>query len=176
MHSGGDKLFGELAFDAFLSIDLTPAEIVPHDSQRLVVEEHNLRFLQSLLALDRQSPLTDEADGQRDVARLEGKLDLLLLMLSRQTAEQKMLSPRQSLTFSASGFSRHSEPYASSQYCFCKLFLDAYYALSFDWWAKRVDEANGWQFIPMSEQLHDGLARWVFRQHRRQLALRATGE
>lgn len=140
----------------------------------------NHRFMNILPALDEADTHTAEGNvPNADYARLETKLDLILELLGELFQKKKPMPANIPFQLSARGITWLSDEvppldshielqiYLSSQ-LFIPLFLTAQVNSVEDMGATHRVQAS---FLPMEEALQEWLEKYIFKQHRREVAL-----
>lgn len=139
----------------------------------------NSRFIHILPVLDEpESYSADFKTPNAEIARLETKLDLVLEMLGEVFQQRKPLPNNIPFQLSARGITwLEAEPPAKdtqlelqiylSPQLFVPLYLGAQVTTVEDMGTTHRVQAN---FLPMEESLQDWLEKYIFRQHRREVA------
>ncbi len=183
-----DALLGNIAFNDNLPIswEALPTPLSVGEQHRY--QRANEELLQNLLLRD-ESPSQDDDEleitsGHEHFKRLETRLDLLLsLVTEMMTAEGKLPSVK-AVKIGARGLNVQIPEDASTalkNVAFLKiqLYLDPQFPRPLTLCAQLVDTQPlnfTVSFTPLEEQLQDLLDKYVFRQHRRAIALARRSE
>jgi hypothetical protein len=163
-----------VTYQGQLHLAIEPCEPTPDEAARL--NERNLHVLRSLTSLDERKAesLNDEDNPLvQELQRMDSKLNVLLDIVDRLLLPATLLPPRQPVSFNAVGLVVPASGLPPAHSVRVRLHFDACRALPLELLAQRaktLDENVFFCFRELSEMVEDGLERFVFCHHRRQVA------
>jgi hypothetical protein len=181
-------LLENISFTDNLPIKWSVLAQLPSDGEMQRHYRDDEELLQNvLLSADVLSQDGDEEESdsaQEHFKRLEARLDLLLSLVTEMMSRNGNLPPAQAVTISGQGLCVQSGEAADNginQQSLLKieLYLDPQFPRPLTLYAQPVDvQAHEFtvKFSPMESQLQDLLDKYVFRQHRRAIALARRSE
>ena len=110
-----------------------------------------------------------------DLERLEHKIDLLIFMLNNLIQPSQVRPAAQLLRLTADSIAwQHSEPLSAGRHVIIELYLHPRVAMPLRCEARIEHQEQGWTYASLaglSEEAQSAWSKWVFRQHRHQIAL-----
>lgn len=192
MHNDAqDTLLGNISFHDNLPVSWEPLSSLPSEGERLRYHQTNEELLQNLLLHDEQAASQDDDDlesvsGHEHFKRLEARLDLLLSLVTEMMTADGKLPPDQAVTISAHGLRVHTQESEAAGLDLeetgllkIQLYLDPQFPRPLTLFAQLLDvqpQNFTVSFSPLEDRLQDLLDKYIFRQHRRVIALARRGE
>lgn len=186
MHSDPQNtLLGNIAFNDNLPVSWEPLPALPTEGEQHRFQRENEELLQNFLLRD-EAPSQGDDDlesisGHEHFQRLETRLDLLLSLVTEMMTADGKLPPAKSVMIGAHGLRVHASEAEIADTDLEKavllkiqLYLDPQFPRPLTLCAKLVDlqpQSFTVSFSPLEERLQDLLDKYVFRQHRRAIAL-----
>ncbi len=183
MHSKShNSLLDGITFNDYLPIDWEVLTALPSEGEQYRYHRANEELLQNLLLRNETvSQEGDEAEvvnGHEQFNRLEARLDLLLSLVTEMMTNNSHLPTQHVVTFGAYGLCVQAEDDVASlendTLLKIRLYPDPNFPRPLILCARLVDvQAQGFtvNFCPLEESLQDQLDKYIFRQHRRAIAL-----
>lgn len=181
-----DSFFQGLYYESHLSLVWQTVDTLPADNELVAINENNSRFLKALAAMSEAAPEAAEEIPQTaaELQRLDLKLNLLLELVGQLLSSQRTLPALTQVRLGHAAIEWVGEdcPPPGAQ-----ISIDVYLRselpapLKFHGVAVLVDpeegSASGSQrvqvrFVGLSSALQDDLEKFIFRRHRRSIALR----
>lgn len=160
-----------------LRLSFEPRQAAPDEAEHHLLMQEARQLLARLLALEEGPAPRNEDDKELspDLLRLERKLDLLLELLSYRLADTGGGAPERAVCVSAAGASwRQAEPMVDAPFAVLGIHLHRLLPRPLRLPVQRVEPANAGEievaFLDLDAECEDLLVRYVFLQHRRQLA------
>ncbi|HHI93305.1 MAG TPA: hypothetical protein ENK04_07315 [Gammaproteobacteria bacterium] len=184
MHTeSANSLLEGITFNDYLPMDWEVLPGFPSEGEQYRHHRANEELLQNLLLKDEASAQEgDEVDvtsGHEQFKRLETRLDLLLSLVTEMMASNVSLPMRYAVTLGTRGLCVQTGGEVIT--CFKKemllkvqLYLDPHFPRPLALYTRLVDvQAQSFtvSFYPLEERLQDQLDKYIFRQHRRAIAL-----
>jgi hypothetical protein len=156
------------------------------DSEIMMIHNDNLKFMEVLLSGEDTADVEQHRDKEvlKELHKIDAKLNLLMNWFSRIIWQQQEFPTPQTVDLSAKGLQfvhndqGSGEEVVENDELFIEMFLEPRYPQPFITLAKvlRVNtQPQGREvlvrFIHLSEQTQEWLNKYVFRLHRRQVAL-----
>jgi len=176
-----------ITFDDCLPVNWERLEKLPSEGEQHRHTRANEELLQSLLLRDDAPQDSEEVDlisGHEHFKRLETRLDLLLSLVTEMMTADGKLPPAQAVTLGAGGLCVHipegvSDNLQKDALLKIQLYLDPTFPRPLTMCVQIVDiQAQSFtvSFSLLEERLQDLLDKYVFRQHRRAIALARRSE
>lgn len=181
-----ESFFQGLYYESNISLVCRVVDSLPGDNELVNINEHNVRFLKALAALNEGAPEAGEEIPQTaaELQRLDLKLNLLLEIVGQLLASQRTLPAPTQVRLGHAGIEwlAHDCPLSGAQVCI-EVYLRSELPspLKFHGIAVPVDSAEGSssagqrvqaRFVGLSAALQDDLEKFIFRRHRRSIAQR----
>jgi hypothetical protein len=171
-----------VSFDDSLHVGCEATGLPLGDLQQAALRERNLSVLSTLSAFSerRAEPADNDQPLAQEIARLDGKLNVLMAMFDQWLRRDAALPPRMSLRFNALGAWLPAGLWPVSMTTgMLRLHFDGCLALPLELPARLVQECDGNHvfvaFEGLDELSCDAIERLVFRHHRRKVAERRQG-
>jgi len=184
-----NSLLDGITFDDYLPIDWEVLSELPSEGEQHRHHRASEELLQNLLLRDEASSQESEevevaGGGYESFKRLETRLDLLLNLLTEMMASNANLPAQHAVILGAHGLCVQTERDAVA--CLKKdvllkirIYLDPNFPRPLTLYTRLIDvQAKSFivNFYPLEERLQDQLDKYVFRQHRRAIALARKNE
>lgn len=151
------------------------------DAQWSAIRNDNMKLMEVLVGAEDTGDAEQklDKDTHKEIRRLDAKLNLMMAWLGQLIRQQQNLPQPQAVALSAQGLQFESDaPLMKNDDLLVELYLEAHYPQAFIAMAKVLDLKpleKGYEltasFIHLSEQDQQWLHKFVFRIHRRQIAL-----
>lgn len=182
-----DSPLENIAFSDNLPMDWEVLSVLPSDGERHRYQRANEELLQNLLLLDEAPQETEESDLVGDhehFKRLETRLDLLLSLVTEMMTADGKLPPPKAVTLGARGLCVEipegvCDTLQKNALLKIRLYLNPQFPRPLTLCCQLVDtqpQSLTVSFNPLEERLQDLLDKYVFRQHRRAIALARRSE
>jgi len=184
MHSESkNSLLDGITFNDCLPMDWEVLAALPSEGEQYRDHRANEKLLKNLLLKDEvTSQEGDEAEvvsGHEQFERLEARLDLLLNLVTEMMINNRRLPTQRAVTFGAHGLCVQSGGDAvasleNDSLLKVRLYPDPHFPHPLILYAQLVDvqvQSFTVNFCPLEERLQDQLDKYIFRQHRRAIAL-----
>ncbi|MCF6338438.1 MAG: PilZ domain-containing protein [Gammaproteobacteria bacterium] len=184
MHSKShNSLLDGITFTDYLPVDWEVLATLPSEGEQHRQHRANEELLKNLLLRDEAiSQEGDEAEvvsGHEQFKRLETRLDLLLSLVTEMMTNNSHLPMQHAVTLGAYGLCVQIEDNATANLehgtlLKIRLYLDPHFPRPLILYAQLVDiqtQSFTVNFCPLEECLQDQLDKYIFRQHRRAVAL-----
>jgi len=177
------SLLDGITFNDHLPMDWEVLTTLPSEGEQYRNYRANEELLQNLLLRDEAIPQeAGEAEvisGHEQFKRLETRLDLLLSLVTEMMSDNSQLPTQHAITFGAHGLCVQIEDNATANLesgilLKIRLYPDPNFPRPLILYAQLVDvqvQRFTVNFCPLEERLQDQLDKYIFRQHRRAIAL-----
>lgn len=161
---------GHILFETALPLSWT----VLSDESPALADSHNHVLFKLLEYLGDPILQNPDAEYANDFVRIEAKLNVIMHLVSQLLQTRQPQPPAVTIRFTSDTLAwRVDNPPPPGTRLHVSLYPDHSIPLSLDFVAKVCGVSNGWLEVDMHGLNEDELAiwsRWVFRQHRRQVA------
>jgi len=183
-----NSLLEGITFNDYLPMDWEVLAELPGEGEQYRHHRTNEELLQNLLLRDETSSREiDEAEmgsSHEQFKRLETRLDLLLSLVTEMLANNTHLPARHTITLGKHGLCVQIEGDAmvslkKGTLLKIRLYPDPHFPRPLIFCARLVDvqlQNFTVNFCPLEERLQDQLDKYIFRQHRRAVALARRSE
>jgi len=189
MHSESQNfLLDGITFNDYLPMDWEVLAALPGEGEQYRYHRANEELLQNLLLRDetasRENDEPEIVSGHEQFKRLETRLDLLLSLVTEMMANNSSLPAQQTVTLGAHGLCVQTGEDVSTglekgALLKIQLYPDPHFPRPLILCTRLVDvQVHGFtvSFCPLEECLQDQLDKYIFRQHRRAIALARKSE
>ena len=178
-------VLGEHVFcDDEISIDWREVDSLPDEQELQRREQHNEKVLRSLTLVEEHDQTQSDDAERAEFHRLEGKLDLILELVTVLARSQQDANKARNARFNARGLCWDgANPVAAGTLLDVDCFLSVQWPLPLKLCARVVDSVRGSDSYRVCSRIEglgstsrDWLSKLVFRRHRRSIAMqRARG-
>jgi len=176
-----------ISFEDNLPITWELLTDLPSEGELHRAQRDNEALLHSLLLRDEIPQDIEDADvlsGHEPFKRLETRLDLLLSLVTEMMTASGKLPPSHAINLSAGGFCVQTQTgdavdFTDNALLQVRLYLDPQFPRPLNLCVQLVDVQLGnftVRFCPLEGRLQDLLDKYIFRQHRRAVALARKSE
>ncbi|HEC18688.1 MAG TPA: hypothetical protein ENI97_05035 [Gammaproteobacteria bacterium] len=185
--SDKDSPLESITITDVLPVDWQQLSDMPSAGEQLRLQRANEALLQNLLLssnLPEEGEESEDAKAHEHFTRIEARLDLLVDLVTEMLTSNGTLPPARSVTIGAHGLAVHLEDDAADTFpgnalLLIRLYLDPQFPRPLQLYARLlVQQEQGFtvRFSPLEPRLQDLLDKYIFRQHRRAIALARQGE
>ena len=180
-HELEDPIKDNLVCHQEISLRWHKVERVLSDSQLMALQNENLKLMEVLVSGEDAIDIEQQRDREvfKEIRKLDAKLNLMMSWLGQILRHQQDVPQPQSVYITTKGLQFFdNEVIAENDELFMELFLDPRYPQAFTTLAQVVHcnpQQQGQEvsvrFIHLDEQNQQWLDKYVFRLHRRQVAM-----
>ncbi len=168
-----------LRFQGLLPLSVTPLAELPGEAELAALNGANEALLAGLRSLNEKPELEDADQLHAEVRRLDYKLSLVLDLLSLLLQRTQPLPPAQAIVLESHRL-QLAGPLPAAPCYRIELYLETAIPKPLRLYARSIGAADepgasasySLEFIGVGQPVQDGLDRFLFRQHRRQVAQR----
>lgn len=181
-HPAWDEFDQLLACDGDWLVEVEPLPGAPDERALAGFAERNISALTFMEVFEsrRAEPVDEDDPLAQEMARMDAKLNALILIINRMLVPDASTRQRIPLRFNAVGARLGSVELPLDGYVILRIRLDACPSLPLELpaqVAQRFADGNDFLvFLGVTEGLREGLERMVFRHHRRRVAVARQGQ
>lgn len=160
-----------------LPVLVEPLAALPEEQELLFVNAGNELLLRTVTVLE-EKPELDETDPLSvELRRQDLKLSLLLDMLGSLLLQQRVLPPPRAVEFTADMFSMGTgaPPPLPGSHCRISVYIEPAIPRALVLFGQQHPDSPAFHLVGLGQQVRDQLDKYIFRHHRRLVAMARKG-